>query len=65
MPDVYIDKLDNMWIDDTVNERTWNKFWNELRRDWEKTFTPVRLLGCDILITRINIYISGDRSAFN
>ncbi|KIP08962.1 hypothetical protein PHLGIDRAFT_355177 [Phlebiopsis gigantea 11061_1 CR5-6] len=45
-PDIYIRKLHEIWVDDQVNEGPWNKFWGEpeIRRDWERTFTPVTVL---------------------
>lgn len=44
MPDVYIKKLNEMFVDGIINEGPWNKFWNEMRSDWERSFTPVRSL---------------------
>ena len=52
-PDIYIRKLDEIWVDNQVNEGPWNKFWNEIRRDWERTFTPVRCLPLLINVTQL------------
>ena len=50
MPDVYIRKIREMYVDRTVNEEPWNKFWEEMRRDWEMSTTPV---GTPFLLTLI------------
>ena len=42
MPDIYLADLEKIWIDETVNYRPWNKFINELKRDWKASTTPVR-----------------------
>lgn len=40
-PDVYLKKLWNMYVDDMINEGPWNRFWDDMRRDWERATTPV------------------------
>lgn len=50
MPDIYLTDLEKIWVDDTVNYRPWNKFINELKRDWKASTTPVgNILYSDVL----------------
>ena len=44
LPNAYVEKLDNVFIDGMVNEGPWNKFWEDLRADWDRFLTPVRIL---------------------
>ena len=45
MPQIYLNDLQEIWIDDgevpKVNVRLWNEFITTLRNDWEKSTTPV------------------------
>lgn len=43
MPNVYMEALEHVWIDRTVDWITWRKFISMLVRDWEQSITPVRL----------------------
>ncbi|KAK7676790.1 hypothetical protein QCA50_020258 [Cerrena zonata] len=44
MPDVYLVELEKIWVDETVNYRPWNKFIDELKRDWKASTTPATVL---------------------
>ena len=41
MPSVYMDELEHVWIDRTVDWITWRRFITMLTRDWENSITPV------------------------
>ena len=41
LPDVYLADLEAVWVDETVNYRPWNKFFNKLTRDWKASEMPV------------------------
>lgn len=45
MPNVYLDCLEEIWIDDKhydrLNIHTWNEFIRSLNADWENSTTPV------------------------
>ena len=45
MPQIYLNDLQEIWIDDgevpKVNVRLWNEFITTLRNDWENSTTPV------------------------
>lgn len=43
-PDVYLRKLYDMYVDEMINEVPWTKFWDDMRRDWERATTPVRII---------------------
>ena len=41
LPLQYLEDLENIWIDQTVNYSPWRKFIGKLQRDWENSITPV------------------------
>ena len=51
LPDVYLADLEAVWVDETVNYRPWNKFFNKLTRDWKASEMPVRPIGMIALVS--------------
>ena len=41
LPLQYLEDLEKIWIDRTVNYRPWRIFISKLQRDWENSITPV------------------------
>jgi hypothetical protein len=60
-PDVYIRKLAEMYVDNLINEGPWNRFWDDMRRDWERATTPV----CLAHIAAINLQLKQPRSQYS
>ena len=49
LPLQYLEDLEKIWVDRTVNYRPWRIFISKLQRDWENSITPVsvnRALSC-------------------
>ncbi|CCM03277.1 uncharacterized protein FIBRA_05405 [Fibroporia radiculosa] len=44
MPDDYLDKLQKLWIDKTINHVSWQRFISEMQKDWENSITPATVL---------------------
>ncbi|KAI0346505.1 hypothetical protein BDW22DRAFT_765350 [Trametopsis cervina] len=44
MPSVYMEEIDNVWIDETVDSINWRRFITMLTRDWEHSITPATVI---------------------
>lgn len=42
-PVLYLQRLDEIWIDLNVNHRPWRRFIAEIQEDWAASITPVCL----------------------
>ena len=45
MPDQYTARLQKIWVDNTLVEARWSEFLADMQREWERTITPVGVLG--------------------
>ncbi|EPS97095.1 hypothetical protein FOMPIDRAFT_1098563, partial [Fomitopsis schrenkii] len=44
LPLQYLEDLEKIWVDQTVNYRPWRIFIAKLQRDWENSITPAAVL---------------------
>lgn len=50
LPLQYLEDLEEIWVDQTVNYRPWRILISKLQRDWENSITPVSCyLDADLL----------------
>ncbi|KAI0763111.1 hypothetical protein BD413DRAFT_616559 [Trametes elegans] len=40
MPSIYVKRLDQMWVDISINHQPWRKFVAEIQDDWAASITP-------------------------